>query len=126
MHTQNNFQSEEFCLAGTSHIDAIGIAPYFDGYDIALPDLPSLEASYARAVNSTLAQVRQHHATASAAGYKLVTYEGGILAPSQQSSGLCSPASGGWGPVSHAASLSNYSLSNLSGSETRVVFGVQT
>ena len=56
----------------------------------------------------------------------LMTYEGGILTPSQQSSGLCSPGSGGWGPVSHAAaSLSNYSLSNLSGSETSVVFGVK-
>ena len=65
------------CLANSSDIDAIGLAPYFDGYDVALPDLPSIETGYRLALNQTLDLVRQHHQMIAPYGYRVVTYEGG-------------------------------------------------
>ena len=66
------------CLAGNhADIDAIAIAPYFDGYDPLLPNLASVLASYELAVNASLDLVREHYDLASQAGYKLFLYEAG-------------------------------------------------
>ena len=65
------------CLANTTHIDAIGIAPYFDGYDPLINDLASLEGAYEAALNRTLDSVRTHAAMIASSRYSLVTYEAG-------------------------------------------------
>ena len=66
------------CLSNSTDVDAIGIAPYFDGYDPAINDLGSIRVSYERAaVNETLDDVRLHFELAALAGYQLVTYEAG-------------------------------------------------
>lgn len=65
------------CLSNSTDVDAIGIAPYFDGYDPAINDLGSIRVSYERAVNETLDDVRLHFELAASAGYQLVTYEAG-------------------------------------------------
>ena len=65
------------CLANTTEIDAVGLAPYFSGYDPALPDLPSVLAAYDLALNATLAMVRDHYALIMGNGYKVFAYEAG-------------------------------------------------
>ena len=65
------------CLAGSTAIDAIGLAPYFDGYDPQLPHLQAVLASYDLAVNATLAEVASHHELVTASGYPVVLYEAG-------------------------------------------------
>ena len=60
-----------------SHTDASPSCPRSSADDPALPDLPSIEAAYSLAVNSTLDLVRQHYDMATPYGYQIVTYEGG-------------------------------------------------
>ena len=65
------------CVANSTQIDAIALAPYFDGYDPAIADLSGLLDSYALAVNATLDNVAEHAQLIHRYGYQLVLYEGG-------------------------------------------------
>ena len=62
-------------------IDALALAPYFDGFAQGLPDVPSILAGYAAGINASLALVRAHASLTAQRGFALLTYEAGPGSP---------------------------------------------
>ena len=67
--------------AAGEDIDAIAVAPYFDGFNPSQLNVSAVLAGYAVGLDISLQQVAEHKALTAPRGFALLTYEGGIGSP---------------------------------------------
>jgi hypothetical protein len=71
----------EICEQIRGDIDAVGMAPYFDGFDSSVQDISEMLVRYRGGVQDSVQLVEQHAAMIRRANLSMVIYEGGPGSP---------------------------------------------
>ena len=70
-----------WCTQIRGDIDAVALAPYFDGFDASVTDVSEMLLRYRQGVRDSIKLVEEHAAMARSANMSLVAYEAGPGAP---------------------------------------------